>query len=59
VNFRIGVAKSDVVLRELDPATNSFVEVVKFDAGHDAAAAGISEPPPSPTCAIASPWPRA
>jgi UPF0755 protein len=32
VNFRIGVAGADVVLRELDPATNEFVEVVKFDA---------------------------
>ncbi|MBA3911563.1 MAG: endolytic transglycosylase MltG [Rhodobacter sp.] len=33
VNFRIGIARSDVVLSELDLATNSFVEVVKFDAG--------------------------
>ncbi len=32
VNFRIGVAGADVVLRELDPATGNFVEVVKFDA---------------------------
>jgi UPF0755 protein len=32
VNFRIGVAGADVVLRELDPATSEFVEVVKFDA---------------------------
>ncbi len=31
VNFRIGVASADVILRELDPATNRFVEVVKFD----------------------------
>jgi UPF0755 protein len=31
INFRIGVASADVVLRELDPATNAFVEVAKFD----------------------------
>jgi UPF0755 protein len=31
VNFRIGVTATDVILRELDPATNQFVEVVKFD----------------------------
>ena len=33
VNFRIGVAKADVVLSELDLQTNEFVEVVKFEAG--------------------------
>lgn len=33
VNFRIGVASADVVLRELDPATDAYVEVVRFDAG--------------------------
>ncbi len=31
VNFRIGIAAADVILRELDPATNEFVEVAKFD----------------------------
>ena len=31
VNYRIGVAKAEIVLRETDPATNSLVEVVKFD----------------------------
>jgi len=36
VNFRIGVAASDVVLRELDPATNRYVEVVKFDPAVEA-----------------------
>jgi UPF0755 protein len=36
VNFRIGVASADVVLRELDPATNRFVEVVKFDPSVEA-----------------------
>lgn len=36
VNFRIGVAGSDVVLRELDPATNRYVEVVKFDPAVEA-----------------------
>lgn len=36
VNFRIGVASADVVLRELDPATNRFVDVVKFDPAAEA-----------------------
>lgn len=36
VNFRIGVAESDVVLRELDPATNRYVEVVRFDPAVEA-----------------------
>ncbi|MFT4151353.1 MAG: endolytic transglycosylase MltG [Paracoccaceae bacterium] len=31
VNYRIGVATAEVVLRQLDPATNQFVEVAKFD----------------------------
>jgi UPF0755 protein len=36
VNFRIGVTASDVVLRELDPATQRYVEVVKFDPAAEA-----------------------
>lgn len=39
VNFRIGVASAEVVLRELDPATNQFAEVVKFDPASDTPAA--------------------
>jgi UPF0755 protein len=35
VNFRVGVARADVVLSELDLTTNEFVEVVRFDAGAD------------------------
>lgn len=31
VNYRIGVAKAEIVLRETDPASNSLVEVVRFD----------------------------
>jgi UPF0755 protein len=31
VNYRIGVNASDVVVRELDPATNAYVEIAKFD----------------------------
>lgn len=31
VNFRIGVASAEVILRELDAAENKYVEVVKFD----------------------------
>jgi UPF0755 protein len=37
VNFRISVAKSAVVLRQLDPKTNRYVEVVSFDPAADAA----------------------
>lgn len=37
VNFRIGVTGMDVVLRELDPASNRYVEVVKFDPAVEAA----------------------
>jgi UPF0755 protein len=36
INFRIGVTVADVVLRELDPATNRYVEVVKFVPAVDA-----------------------
>ena len=39
VNFRISVASAEVVLRELDPATNRYVEVVKFDPAVAAAPA--------------------
>lgn len=37
LNFRIGVTRSDVVLSELDLSSNTFVEVVKFDAGVETA----------------------
>lgn len=37
VNFRISVAAAEVVLRELDPASNRYVEVAKFDPATDAA----------------------
>ena len=36
VNYRIGVTKSEIVLRELDPADNRYVDVVKFDPVVDA-----------------------
>lgn len=36
VNFRIGVTATDVILRELDPATTRYVEVVKFDPAAEA-----------------------
>jgi UPF0755 protein len=35
MNYRIGVASVDVILRELDPASNSFVEVAKYDPASD------------------------
>ena len=40
VNYRIGVAASDVIVRELDPATDAYVEVVKFDPAAGEAPAG-------------------
>ncbi|MGB8815087.1 MAG: endolytic transglycosylase MltG, partial [Paracoccaceae bacterium] len=43
VNFRIGVLSADVVLRELDPAQNRYVEVVKFDPALDAVPAQYLE----------------
>ncbi len=36
VNFRIGVNSADVVLRELDPATQRYNEIVKFDPATEA-----------------------
>ncbi len=33
LNFRIGVTKTDIVLSELDLATNDYVEVARFEAG--------------------------
>lgn len=36
INFRIGVTSADVVLRELDPATNRYTEVVSFDPAAEA-----------------------
>jgi UPF0755 protein len=36
INYRIGVNQADVILRELDPATQAFVEVVRFDPAVDA-----------------------
>ncbi|MBT0957070.1 endolytic transglycosylase MltG [Alphaproteobacteria bacterium KMM 3653] len=35
LNFRVGVLKAEVVIRELDPATNTFTEVAKFEPGVD------------------------
>ncbi len=37
VVYRIGVTGNDVVVREMDGATNGFVEVAKFDPAKDAA----------------------
>ncbi len=50
INFRIGVAGADVILRELDAGTNRYVEVVKFDAA--------SAPPAEYTEAAADPGVR-
>ena len=37
VNYRIGVQASEMLVRELDPATNRYVEVAKFDPAEEAA----------------------
>lgn len=37
VNFRIGISTATVILRELDPAANRYVEVVSFDPSAEAA----------------------
>ncbi|HBU14635.1 MAG TPA: endolytic transglycosylase MltG [Gemmobacter sp.] len=36
VNYRIGVARAEVILRELDAATSQYVEVAKFEPGPEA-----------------------
>lgn len=36
INYRIGVAAVDIIVRELDAATNRYVERVKFDPAVDA-----------------------
>jgi UPF0755 protein len=43
VNFRISVASAEVVLRQLDPETNRYVEVVAFDPALAAAPAEYLE----------------
>lgn len=35
LNFRIGISQADVVLSELDLASNTYTEVSRFDAGAD------------------------
>jgi UPF0755 protein len=35
LNFRIGINQADVILSELDLASNSYTEVARFDAGID------------------------
>ncbi len=34
MNYRIGVTDTQMVVRELDPATENFIEVAKFDPGN-------------------------
>lgn len=57
VVYRIGVNASEVEVRELDPATNRFVEVAAFDPQ----AEEVTPPPNSPRCVIrltpATAWP--
>ncbi|SDW76429.1 endolytic transglycosylase MltG [Roseicitreum antarcticum] len=35
VLYRVGIARADTIVRELDPATQRFLEVVSFDAGEE------------------------
>ena len=39
VNYRIGVTSAEVLVRELDPTTQSFIEMVRFTPGDEAAPA--------------------
>ena len=39
VNYRIGVTSAEVLVRELDPTTQSFIEMVRFTPGEEAAPA--------------------
>ncbi len=43
VNYRIGVARADVLLRELDPATGAFVEVARFEPGVEVEPAAFTQ----------------
>jgi UPF0755 protein len=43
VNYQIGVNAANLVLRELDPVTSTYVEVVKFDPSKDEIPAGYAE----------------
>jgi UPF0755 protein len=43
VNYRIGVARADILLRELDPAGGDFVEVARFEPGVEAEPAAFTE----------------
>lgn len=43
INYRIGVLASDVVIRELDPKTQEFVEVAKFEPSAGVAPAEYAE----------------
>lgn len=51
INYRIGIASAEMVVRELDPATQSYVEVAQYDP-----AAG--EPPADVSAALGEPGTR-
>lgn len=41
INYRIGVAKADMIIRELDPATQQYVELANFVPGAEDAPAEL------------------
>ena len=43
VNYRIGVAQAEVLVRELDPATQTYAEVARFEPGTEAVPAEYTE----------------
>lgn len=43
LNYRIGVLRARVVIRELDPATNKYEDVAAFEPGVDAVPAAYTE----------------
>lgn len=42
VNFRVGILRADVLVRELDPETGQYVETLRFDPGEETPAAFTS-----------------
>jgi UPF0755 protein len=48
VNFRVGVASAEVVVRELDPVTNRYEEIISFVPGVDEAPADYASATEAP-----------
>ena len=42
INFRVGILRADVLVRELDPSSGQYVETLRFDPGEETPAAFTS-----------------